>query len=487
MSLEITDFFDLRIGPGEAPGPYRVEVVSSSTKPAVTNMELPQGLDESLAAVRMHAPDLGAFQELGSKLYHALFSGDVGRAWNESQDSNPGRQEGGLRLCLRVDDPDLERLPWELLYDGRSFLTTNPDRPFSRYLPSGSEPLAFDNEGKLRVLAVLESPAGLPPIMPEFRQAFESSLRDLNAMGVESKVLDNASLDNIFSALQDGYHVLHLVAHGDDSGQIALVGDDHTTMRRINDREFAQLFQGRRVRLVVLSACGSAGGAGGDLFSGVGPSLIRSRVSAVITTQYPFVHGSSAGIFAKAFYESLAIGLPVDVAVSKARRMLSSGGNLDQRDWSAPILYLANPYADVVSPGKVGADQGTRSAAPPEPRSTHPSADRGQVIPQEALPLAEKICEEFQGFVEKIEDDKAYVRLDTSCGERLCGPYPAEELASKGIGERDRFLLRAVKVGGAIRFDAELIPRKIITPERQRQIREEIEAGLEGFTPDDER
>src|SRR5208283_5442112 len=72
MSLEITDFFDLRIGPGEAPGPYRVEVVSSSTKPAVTNMELPQGLDESLAAVRMHAPDLGAFQELGSKLYHAL-------------------------------------------------------------------------------------------------------------------------------------------------------------------------------------------------------------------------------------------------------------------------------------------------------------------------------------------------------------------------------------------------------------------------------
>lgn len=95
--------------------------------------------------------------------------------------------------------------------------------------------------------------------------------------------------------------------------------------------------------------------------------------------------------------------------------------------------------------------------------------------------------EEFQGFVEKIEGDKAYVRLDTIRGERLCGPYPADELTALGIGERDRFLLKAIDVRGAVRFDAVLIPRKKISPEWQRQIREEIEAGLEGFTPDDER
>lgn len=95
--------------------------------------------------------------------------------------------------------------------------------------------------------------------------------------------------------------------------------------------------------------------------------------------------------------------------------------------------------------------------------------------------------EEFQGFVEKIEGDRAYVRLDSHNGERLCGPYPAGELTANGIGERDRFLLKAVEVNGAVRFDAVLVPRKKISPERQRQIREEIEAELEGFTPDDER
>jgi len=140
-----------------------------------------------------------------------------------------------------------------------------------------------------------------------------------------------------------------------------------------------------------------------------------------------------------------------------------------------PVLLGNRRLLDLpeVAPGHLLASQ-------PDARSEHEgnlASPRPQVTP----------TEEFQGFVEKIEDDKAYVRLDTSRGERLCGPYPAEELASKGIGERDRFLLRAVEVGGAIRFDAELIPRKIITPERQRQIREEIEAGLEGFTPDDER
>ncbi len=171
--------------------------------------------------------------------------------------------------------------------------------------------------------------------------------------------------------------------------------------------------------------------------------------------------------------------LPIAATAKHENRGFESqpSSRLTTSEWKQLVLLLhkANPS------GHISDEVLAHLRAPqPDARSQHEGnhASPGpQVTP----------TEEFQGFVEKIEDDKAYVRLDTSRGERLCGPYPAEELASKGIGERDRFLLRAVKVGGAIRFDAELIPRKIISPERQRQIREEIEAGLEGFTPDDER
>ena len=89
--------------------------------------------------------------------------------------------------------------------------------------------------------------------------------------------------------------------------------------------------------------------------------------------------------------------------------------------------------------------------------------------------------EEFQGFVEKIEEDKAYVRLDSQRGERLCGPYPARELTALGIGERDRFILRTFDLGRDVRIEVTPIPRPKFTAERQREIEEETERALGRF------
>jgi len=94
-----------------------------------------------------------------------------------------------------------------------------------------------------------------------------------------------------------------------------------------------------------------------------------------------------------------------------------------------------------------------------------------------------KPLEEFQGFVETIEGDVAHVRLDSQRGERLCGPYPAHELIALGIKERDRFLLKAIDLGGDVRIEITPIPRVKITAERQRQIREEIGQSLGDFDP----
>jgi hypothetical protein len=94
--------------------------------------------------------------------------------------------------------------------------------------------------------------------------------------------------------------------------------------------------------------------------------------------------------------------------------------------------------------------------------------------------------ERFEGFVEKLEEDVAYISLESERGERLQGPYPADELAAKGVGERDRFWLTLTDVGDSVRFDIQLIPRKIISADRQREIQQEIEQALGGYTPDDD-
>src|SRR5262249_46305529 len=55
--------------------------------------------------------------------------------------------------------------------------------------------------------------------------------------------------------------------------------------------------------------------------------------------------------------------------------------------------------------------------------------------------------EQFRGFVERIDGDRAYVTLVNDRGDQLGGPYPLAELAAKGIGERDRFILTTFDLG----------------------------------------
>src|SRR5690348_5638247 len=71
----------------------------------------------------------GSWQEVGHRLFQALFQGEVRSRWDESLGLVAGMGSQGLRLQLKIDleQPDLARLhalPWELLYDAekRDFL-----------------------------------------------------------------------------------------------------------------------------------------------------------------------------------------------------------------------------------------------------------------------------------------------------------------------------------------------------------------------------
>lgn len=366
--------FVIRIEGGKAPGPFPVRVVESPAGEADGALVLPPGFEALIERVREDDPEPEVRRVFGKALFDALFGGLVGCTWYESRGLSRGRREDGLRLLLRFDDEGLARLPWELLHDGRAFLGTNGETPLSRYLPTSLEPLPFDASESLRVLAVLESPAGLPPITSEFRQAFQSSLADLGRNGVRSTILENPTLGEIQAALDKKVHVLHLVAHGQDSGKIALVDDDRTSTKGIDDREFAELFQGRpHLRLAVLSTCGSASGARGGPFAGVGPSLVRSGLPAVVAMQYPFVRQPSAGAFNRAFYKALAGGRPVDVAVNLGRQLLAADLGLDARDWSTPVLFMGTRSGQIVSLARTAI-----VATPPPPAEDLP-ATKGPV------------------------------------------------------------------------------------------------------------
>jgi hypothetical protein len=278
-------------------------------------------------------------ESFGRKLFEALFRGKVRDVWKTSRGRLSGGEADGLRLRLCINDPQIAALPWELLYeDDMGFLATADNVALSRYLPV-PEPSVFTICDKLRVLVVVESPSNLDPIEDQVINKLRRALTDSGSF-VEPEILKNATIPMIQNALnQQDYHVLHFLGHG-QAGKLALVQAGGTERKYIADREFAQLVQGRSaLRLIVLNACYSSQPVDGVLFAGVGPSLVKMQIPAVVAMQYDTVAVDTAVQFNDAFYGALAKGDAVDFAVNTARQLLSSAG-LEMRDWSTPVLYM---------------------------------------------------------------------------------------------------------------------------------------------------
>lgn len=355
-----TDFeiwIDAPAAPPSAGSPpvYPVQVTTSLAGSASGSLELDlanQGFQNELSVVRDMGPDLPGRQAFGHKLFEALFRNQVRDAWMTSRGRLAAGEADGLRLRLWINDPLVALLPWELMHEeGKGFLATAANLALSRYMPV-PEPPAFTMREKLRVLVVVESPSNLTLIEDEEVDTLRDALTGLGST-LEHTILRNPAVPQIQAALQQDYHVLHFLGHG-QAGKLALTEAGGTKASFIADQEFAQLVQGRpSLRLIVLNACYSSQAATGELFAGMGPSLVKMQMPAVVAMQYNTVFVDTAGKFSQAFYSALANGIPVDFAVNEARQQLSAGPLLEQRDWSTPVLYMGTRNGrilDMVSP-----------------------------------------------------------------------------------------------------------------------------------------
>jgi hypothetical protein len=91
------------------------------------------------------------------------------------------------------------------------------------------------------------------------------------------------------------------------------------------------------LRVAILNAYEGAVFNRNDVFTGVAQNLSRQEMPAVIAMQFE-ITDSVAIILAKAFYESLARGTPVDTALAEARLAIFAAD--DGVGWGAPVLYL---------------------------------------------------------------------------------------------------------------------------------------------------
>jgi tetratricopeptide (TPR) repeat protein len=144
----------------------------------------------------------------------------------------------------------------------------------------------------------------------------------------------------------DETHILHFIGHGtfdrmNGEGALVMEGDNGLS-ELIGSERLKILVRGRKhLRLVVLNSCLGTEASESEPFSSAAAALVRAGVPAVIAMQFE-VSDDAAKKFAKTFYESLALNLPVDAALTEARRDIYLL-NANTLEWATPVLFMQVP------------------------------------------------------------------------------------------------------------------------------------------------
>lgn len=298
--------------------------------------------------------------EDGAALF-AWLMGDssVVAAWTEARSRQPQRR---IRLVIAKDAPELHALPWELLVETRAdhvpvALAAAAATPFSRYFAGAWQPGRPVLARPIRVLAAIASPSDLADLgLPAFDidhewQILADATGDLDVETI--RLPQPCTLAALETALRDGVHILHVVAHGgfdpdsgqaflalcDDAGKASLVTDQQMAGMLARILQDTQTDAERRLRMVFLDSCETASRDSADAFRGFAPTLVQAGVPAVMAMQEAIAVETSQ-LFTATFYQRLLAHGLVDLACNEARATLLTR-NLPGA--AIPVLFMRLP------------------------------------------------------------------------------------------------------------------------------------------------
>lgn len=325
-----------------------------------------------------------SLEELGDRLFKALFRGPVRSCWVASLAESAQDPHRGLRLKLQLNliDPvvaPLAELPWEYLYslEHGGFLGLQRKTPILRHmrlpLAMGRAPVAQP----LRLLIVSSQPRTMSRL--SLREEGTKIADTLGALpGVETLPLHNPSIDALRELLlREDFHVLHFMGHGGfdpESGQgVLYFADPEERQVPVGGTLLAShLADLPSLRLVFVNACETARSSSRAPFAGVATALLRAGLPAVVAMQRP-IGDESALEFSRAVYRRLAAGDPIDAAVTEGRLAITRGRRAPF-EWGTPVLFLRAEDGRLFAPRLAAAHPEMPSPiAAPQPPPSRPS------------------------------------------------------------------------------------------------------------------
>lgn len=292
--------------------------------------------------------------DTGKELFQALFRDEVSNLFHTSLGSLRG-QHKGLRISISVNPrrPELASVltqPWELLCrpETEDFLCLSRRTPVVRSLEAHRERRpAIARPRRLRILAIAANPTDCLQLDVEREYTSLQKAWKGQEKNVEIVLLERGGVEEMRQTLlATPFHILHFMGHGkfdEKSGEGALVFENHDgSSQPFEARRLAQLLHDFvSLRLVVLNACHTAdavGFHGSNPFAGVASSLVMGGVPAVVAMSGP-VPDEAAVAFSRTLYQRLALGDPIEAAVTEGRLAIQ---RVEPEDgaWAIPALFL---------------------------------------------------------------------------------------------------------------------------------------------------
>ena len=343
------DDYIVRAESGDGEAETRFTSPFNEDKRALIDATLTKVALRSSAKVRSSsAPEVRKMKEVGATLFEHAITGPVREFYYKCQ-GQADQQGKGVRWRLSLD-PSVGNLPWEFMYLQDEFLALNPRSPIVRFIKGAARVAPLKAEHPLRVLVVIASPSDETPLdTAAEKQRIHDALLPLTTQGlVDVEIIEGPDTWErlINKLLPNQTHILHFIGHGafdeDNSEGVLVMEDADGKAVRIDSERLRVLVQGKsRLRLVVLNSCLGTEGDESLPFSSMAAGLVRSGIPAVIAMQFE-ISDRAAREIAQTFYTSIALNLPVDAALTEARRKIFLSDR-DSLEWATPILFMQVP------------------------------------------------------------------------------------------------------------------------------------------------
>jgi hypothetical protein len=393
-------------------------------------------------------------QAVGQRLFDAILGKEAMEVFAKYREAR-GKRSLGKEVRLKLTLPaQLAYLPWEFLFDARhggqsgEFLClhgcsivrhlelTQPPRPLGAI------------HAPLQVLVMAATPEGKGAVnVAEELAHIEQAIRHRAAEQQRShhvEVVEHGTFRKLHDLMDDPgrrWEIFHFIGHGaydpHRGAGVVFLEDDGGKIDRVTATQLRRVLS-PHLRLVVLNSCEGAAANDFDLFSSTAAGLMAEGVPAVLAMQYP-ISNPAAARFSDTFYDRLFRGLPVDAAVSAARKQLA--GDADSYEWATPVLYLrargdvafpvleaeiavqAGPPADWTAadnPDAPDIDEPSEPDAPrPEDQRVHEIELRVQEISAAAMGLDVSEIDWCRPLYDISAANAAAGQLDQMAGEDL--------------------------------------------------------------------